>query len=244
MSNNGHGREKEILELLPKENSWEQIIYQVVAMNNIDPWNIDLNVLSKGFADHIMNVEELDFRVSAKWVIIAAVLLRMKSDYIKIMKMDREPAEDEFMDLDDLEDTELGEIDTDVHADDVDPIEVSPKRKPIRMITITELVDSLKRVLASEKRRDLKIRKARGKISIKTDDIAVRIENLYSKISSMLNGMKDNKVAFSSIVDKWERERIIDHFMPLMHLENDRKVRCTQKEMFDEIMIKRRDAIS
>ena len=68
-----------------------------------------------------------------------------------------------------------------------------------------------------------------------------RIEKLYSKISSMLNGMKDNKVTFSSIVDKWERERIIDHFMPLMHLENEKKVMCTQKEMFDEILIKRRD---
>ena len=29
------GAEKEILELIPRENSWEQIIYQVVAMNSI-----------------------------------------------------------------------------------------------------------------------------------------------------------------------------------------------------------------
>jgi len=241
MDNNGHCREKEILELIPKENSWEQIIYQVVAMNSLDPWNLDLNALSKGFADQIMSMEEMDFRVPAKWVIIAAVLLRMKSDHIKIMKMDREPVEDEFMDLDCLEDTGIEYTGTDVHADDIDPIEVAVKRKPIRRVTITELVGSLKRVLASEKRRDMKIMKARGKIKIRTDDIAVRIDNLYSKISGMLSRMDDNKLTFSSLVDKWEKGHVIDTFMPLVHLDNEKKVECTQKRMFDEIFIKRRE---
>ncbi len=241
MGNNGHGREKEILELIPKENSWEQIIYKVVAMNDLDPWNLDLNVLSKGFADHIMSIEEIDFRVPAKWVIIAAVLLRMKSDYIKIMKMDREPEED-FMDFEDMEDTEMEEIDVDIHADDVDPIDAAPRRKPVRRVTVTELVDSLRRVLSSERRRELRVKKARGKISIRTDDIAVRIEKLYSRISDMLNGMKDNKVTFSSLVDKWERDKIIDQFMPLMHLDNQKKIECTQREIFDEILIKKKPA--
>jgi segregation and condensation protein A len=241
MENNGHGTEKEILELIPKENSWEQIIYQVVAMNSLDPWNLDLNVLSKGFADYIMSIGELDFRVPAKWVMIAAVLLRMKSDYIKIMKMDRMP-EDEFMDLGELEDTEIEDIGNEFHDEDIDPIEVAAKRKPIRRITITELVDSLRRVLASEKRRDIKIRKARGRISIKTDDIAVRIENLYSKITSMLNTVKAKNVPFSSLVDKWEREHVIETFMPLIHLDNQNKIECNQKEMFEEIFIRKRDA--
>jgi chromatin segregation and condensation protein Rec8/ScpA/Scc1 (kleisin family) len=241
MENNGH-KEKEILELIPKENSWEQIIYQVVAINDLDPWNLDLNALSRGFAEYIASIEELDFRVPAKWIMIAAVLLRMKSDYIKVMKMDSVP-QDEFMDLNELEDAEIEDIDaTELQADDVEPIGVTARRKPVRRITVTELVDSLRRVLASEHRRELKVRKARGKISIRTDDIAVRIDKLYSRISDMLNGMRDKKVAFSSVVDKWERGSIIDHFMPLMHLDNQRKVECAQKEIFDEIFIRKKAA--
>jgi segregation and condensation protein A len=244
MGNNGHGKENEILEMIPRENSWEQIIYQVVAMNNLDPWNLDLNALSRGFADHIMSLEEVDFRIPAKWIIIAAVLLRMKSDYIKIMKMDREPDNGEFIDFDELEETEIEDVGPGVLEGDIDPIEVSAKRKPIRAVTITELVDSLKRVLSSEKRRELKVKKARGKIRIKTDDIAVRIENLYSRISNMLSRMNEKRLPFTSLVDKWEKEKVIDAFMPLIHLDNDRKVECTQKEMFDEIFIKRREGAS
>ncbi|UCD03240.1 MAG: hypothetical protein JSV63_01215 [Candidatus Aenigmatarchaeota archaeon] len=242
MENNGH--EKEILDLIPGENSWEQILYQVVAMNNLDPWNLDLNVLSKGFADHIMSLEELDFRIPAKWIIIAAVLLRMKSDYIKIMKMDREPEEGEFIDFDELEETEIEDLGTGILEEDIDPIEVTARRKPIRAITITELVSSLKRVLSSERRRVLKVRKARGKIKIKTDDIAVRIENLYNRISSMLTKMNEKKLPFSSVVDRWEKEKVIDTFVPLIHLDNDRKIECRQKDMFDEIFIKKREDIS
>ena len=240
--NNGHEKEMEILGLIPGESSWEHIIYQVVAMNELDPWNIDITKLSKGFSEHISSLEELDFRAPAKWVIIAAVLLRMKSDYIKIMKMDRDPVPEEFMDIEELDDEEIESIGAEIDEADVDPIDVSSKRKPIRRITVNELVDSLRKVLATEKRRDLKMRTARGKIKIRTDDIGVRIEKLYGKINSMINALSnEKKVKFSDLVEKWEREHVIETFMPLIHLDNENKIECTQKEIFDEIYIKRKE---
>ncbi len=241
--NNGHEKEMEILGLIPGESSWEQIIYQVVAMNELDPWNLDITKLSTGFSEHISSLDELDFRVPAKWVIIAAVLLRMKSDYIKIMKMDRDPEPEGFIDMEELDDEEIESIGNEIDENDVDPIAVSSKRKPIRRITLNELVDSLRRVLATEKRRDLKLKKARGKIKIRTDDIGLRIEKLYGRITMMINSLsRENSVKFSDLVEKWEKENVIDTFMPLIHLDNDNKVECTQKEMFDEIYIKRKDA--
>ena len=235
------GAEKEILELIPRENSWEQIIYQVVAMNSLDPWNLDLSVLSRGFADRIAALEEVDFRIPAKWVMIAAVLLRMKSDYIKILKMDREPGPDEFSGLEDMDAELLGEAE-DLPHPEVDPIETAAKRRPVRRITVTELVDSLRRVLASEKRRDLRVRRMRGKISIATDDIAARIESLYGRITAMLGRMDQDELRFSKLVGKWERQNVIDHFMPLVHLDNEKKIECVQKNMFDEIFIRSRKA--
>jgi len=239
--NNGHnGKERQILDLIPKEGSWEQIIYQVVAMENLDPWDIDLTALAVGFADYVKSLRELDFRIPAKWVIIAAVLLRMKSDYLKILKMDGHGADEALADLEDA--GELAEIEAVTETIQVNPIDAIPKRKPVRRVTLNELVNSLRNVLASEKRRDDRIVERRGKVKINDEDIGKRIESLYSRITGILGRIKDEEVKFSRVVEHWNRAEVVDAFLPLIHLDNDKKVECRQPEMFEEIFIKKRGA--
>jgi segregation and condensation protein A len=229
--------EGDILELIKQENSWEQILYDVVAIQNMDPWNLDIMLLSKGFADYISGIKELDFRIPAKWVIIACILLRMKSDHIKILKMDEDP--DEYMDLDELE--ELAEIEeAEVERLELDPLEAVPKRKPVRQVTITELVSSLKKVIKAEKRRELRIQKRKDKVKISSDDITRRIDNLYSKIGDMLTTIRENEVKFSKLVGQWKRGKVVDTFLPLVHLDHEKKVACRQDKIFEEIFIKKR----
>jgi segregation and condensation protein A len=233
--------EKDILDLIKQENSWEQVLYQVVALESMDPWNLDINLLARGFADYVSVVKELDFRIPAKWVIIASILLRMKSDYIKILKMDEEAGEgDEFMDLEELEEmAELEEAESELEAD-VGPIEAVPKRKPIRRVTITELVDSLKKVVQTENRREVKLQQRRNKINISNEDITRRIDNLYKKIGNMLTIIKENEIKFSKLVGRWKRGKVVDTFLPLVHLDHEKKVACRQDKIFKEIFIKKR----
>jgi segregation and condensation protein A len=233
--------EKDILDLIKQENSWEQVLYQVVALESMDPWNLDINLLARGFADYVSVVKELDFRIPAKWVIIASILLRMKSDYIKILKMDEEAGEgDEFMDLEELEEmAELEEAESELEAD-VGPIEAVPKRKPIRRVTITELVDSLKKVVQTENRREVKLQQRRNKINISNEDITRRIDNLYKKIGDMLTIIKENEIKFSKLVGRWKRGKVVDTFLPLVHLDHEKKVACRQDKIFKEIFIKKR----
>ncbi len=229
--------EGDILKLIKQENSWEQILYDVVAIQNMDPWNLDILLLSRGFADYISGIKELDFRIPAKWVIIACILLRMKSDHIKILKMDEDA--DEFMDLDELE--ELAELEeAEVERLDLDPLEAVPRRKPVRQVTITELVSSLKKVIKAEKRRELRIQKRKDRIKISSDDITRRIDNLYSKIGDMLTTIRENEVKFSKLVGHWERGKVVDTFLPLVHLDHEKKVACRQERIFEEIFIKKR----
>ncbi|MFH0956453.1 MAG: hypothetical protein V1813_01175 [Candidatus Aenigmatarchaeota archaeon] len=240
----GNGWEREMLDLMQKENSWEQILYQVVAMKDLDPWSLDVCVLSKGFSEYIATLSDVDFRVPAKWVMISAVLVRMQSDHIRILKVDKGP-EDEFMGLDELDALGGGAEDfiggREIGRDDIMPMEAAHKRMPVRRITINELVDSLRKVLATGERREEDIRNRMGRVNISTEDIAARIEGLYKRITGMLGKLDDGgEIRFSDLVGKWERGNVIDHFMPLIHLDNDRKVRCTQKEMFNEIFIKGR----
>jgi chromatin segregation and condensation protein Rec8/ScpA/Scc1 (kleisin family) len=190
------------------------------------------------------SLQELDFRVPAKWVMISAVLLRMKSDQIRILRMDSVP-DDGFYGMDEAdalgaggEDfvTPMGEL----RREDIVPISAAPMRMPVRKVTITELVDSLRRVIASGERREEDIRERIGRVSISTDDIAARIEGLYKRITGMLGGADSGQITFSELVGRWEKGNVIDHFMPLVHLDNDRKVECRQKEMFSEIFIRGR----
>jgi hypothetical protein len=39
--------EKDIMELITSEYSWEQIIYKIIAWEGMDPWNLDLSLLSR-----------------------------------------------------------------------------------------------------------------------------------------------------------------------------------------------------
>lgn len=231
--------EEDILELIKKDNSWEQVIYQVVALENLDPWNLDINILCGGFAEYVSTIKELDFRIPAKWVIIASMLLRMKSDCIKILKMDEDIEEEqEFMDWEEIE--EMADAQQAESKIDMDPIDVVVKRKPIRKVTISELVGSLRNVLKANKRKQDKHQERKERIKINQEDFSKRIDNLYKKIGNMFTKIKQNEIRFTNLVGSWKRGQIIDTFLPLIHLDNESKVICKQKEIFEEILIKKK----
>ena len=58
-----------------------------------------------------------------------------------------------------------------------------------------------------------------------------------SGIDSLLLNLKSDKVEFSKLVGKWEREEIVKHFMPLLHLSKRQKVGTNQEDFFKEILI-------
>ena len=76
--------EENILKMIIEKESWEEIIYYIVNVENLDPWNVDLVKLTDRFLNFINNVKELDFRIPAKIVFVVAVLLRLKADNLSI----------------------------------------------------------------------------------------------------------------------------------------------------------------
>lgn len=228
-------KENDIMQLITSEYSWEQVIYKIIAWEGLDPWDLDLIALSKGFMNYLVKIEELDFKVPAKYVIIAAVLLRMKSDHLQ------------FIDLSTSQDEEMDELESEIEAGqeqaesqrfDVTPITTPPKRYTRRKVMVDELITALRRALGTEERRE-KMFKARGKIEIRHEDISERIAELYKRINELLNQLKGEEVIFSRLVPKWKRERIVETFLPLVYLNNQGKVQCRQEEMFREIYIRR-----
>ncbi len=225
--------EKNIVDLISKDYSWEQIIYQIVAWEGIDPWNVNIVSLSDAFLKFIDKVKELDFRVPAKYIIISSVLLRMKSDHL------------DFLDI--ISGGEIMYEEANGHGEikererfEINPITLPIRRMPKRKIAVSELVDALKRALKTEERREIKGIRARKQIVINEEDITKRIEELYSRINGLITSMKGEEITFSKLVSKWDRKEVADTFLPLVYLDHNKKVECRQEKFFDEIFIKKR----
>lgn len=224
--------EKNIMDLVTQDYSWEQIIYKIVAWEGMDPWDLDLVHFSSSFTKYIEKIKELDFKIPAKYIIIVATLLKMKSDHLHLI--------DHINQLDGQEDDvfEVEQANKETSFE-INPITMPHKRRPNRRITIQELVSSLRKAITTEQRRTSRIARAKAPIKISRKDISTSIANLYERINSIMNKLKNDEVKFSDVVDKWERKNIIDNFLPLLHLDNEQKVDCRQEDMFEEILIKK-----
>lgn len=220
--------EEALLKAIIEKESWEDVIYYIVNVEKLDPWEVDLIRLTDKFIEFIHSAKELDFRIPAKIIFVAVILLRLKADYLAIL----EEEEEETKETRPFE--ELG----------IDPnliqLGYPIRRIPKRQITLEELVAALKKALAVERRRAERLKKVRTKLKAQValeEDITIRIERIMREIEEGLKRSKLGKVGFRQIVEEWKRNKIIDHFIPLLHLEFDNRIKTEQIKWFKEIWI-------
>lgn len=74
------------------EVTWQQLLTNLVKKDKMDPWDLDVSLLTKRYIGMIKKMKELDFRVSGKVVLAAAILLKLKSNRLlgeEIDELDR-----------------------------------------------------------------------------------------------------------------------------------------------------------
>jgi segregation and condensation protein A len=222
--------EENILKMVIEKENWEEVIYYIVSLENINPWDVDLVKLTESFLRFIKNIEELDFRIPAKVIFVAAILLRLKSDNLSIFE--EEDTSDMLKEQKPF--AELG----------IDPNLVQlgypMKRVPKRQVTLDELITALRKALAVKDRKTERVIVARGQlenIGMDEEDLTKKIEDMMKEIDELTG--TQGKIEFSKIVKQWKREKIVDKFIPLLHLESDKKIECEQEDYFKEIYIQR-----
>ena len=221
------------------EITWQSIIYDLVRTGEMDPWDIDVSVLSKRYLETLKTLKEAHFLISGKVVLAAAILLRIKSDKLvteKIANLDSQLfSQGEIEDLDNFE-------------DNIERIKLlgNPRltiKTPLarkRKVSLNDLMGALQRALEVDQRRTLKrLREeehlSKVKIPEKKVDISVLIKELYTKISDLFS--KKPTLTFSELVPGGRREDKIITFIPMLHLVNHGKIDIEQKEHFGEIDI-------
>jgi len=224
-----------------KDPSWQGIIYELVASEQLDPWNIDITTLCKSYFEKIKELEQTNFQVSSKMLLAASLLLRIKSE-ILLHKYIREidnvlfPKEDEIRKI--IERIEINE-------DEV-PI-LSPKTPLPRFkkVTLQELIDALDVAIKTESRRiDKEIQKKQAERLSHVDipkfkriNIKERIRHFYAKVLSGFKNKKGEvKLSYSHFTGTNKEERIAC-FLPMLYLSNNGRVWLEQEGHFQEIYL-------
>jgi len=225
--------EEELLKKIIEKQSWEDIIYYIVSIENLDPWNLDLVKLADSFIAFIKRVKDLDFRIPAKVVFIAVILLKLKVE--TLLRKEEEKVEQAMKEEKRIEIPDI----------DLDSIKLAPplKRLPKTQVTVEDLIHALKKVVEFRERKYRREFFARRRVekNIGVEDVEKRIEKVLYKIEEKIKEGRE-KINFKELVEEWNREKIIFYFTPLLHLEMKRKIETEQEEPFKDLYIKKKEA--
>ncbi len=211
--------EQQVIQTIILGSDWQEVLTTLVAEMGMDPLSVDLVKLADVFRIYLERLKKFDFRIPARFILVAAILLRMKAELL-------------------LEEEEEKIIKTSqVEALNIDvPMLLPPiTRKPTRKVTLNELVTALNKAFEFQERKEgkkLRMRRAIERLIEPEEDIEVRIKEIYEEIVSR------KSMTFSQLVPAWKKMEIVQTFMPLLHLDQRGMVVCEQEEMFKEIFIR------
>ena len=232
-----HDRIFSILFSKTDEITWQSIIYELVKTEQMDPWDIDVSILTQKYIEMLKSLKEHDFRVSGKVLLAAAILLKMKSN--KLVGEDLSELDRLLIGVEE-EMEELG-FDETVPIEKLTEIPTLIPRTPQprkRKVSIFDLVEALERALEVKKRRLLhSIPPMNVEAPKKKRDITQIIRDVYGKIKLFfINTIKD-KLTFSKLLPSESKEDKVYTFIPLLHLAQQNKIELVQETPFGEIEV-------
>ncbi|AIU70713.1 chromosome segregation protein ScpA [Thermococcus eurythermalis] len=201
------------------------ILLQLVQMGRVDPWNIDIVDLTEKYIQRLREMKELDLRVSARAILAASILVRMKSE---ALLQEEEEGEEE--------DSEEERI----------RVEVEPLAPPLRRVeryyTFDDLIEALMDALEEAERRKPRKKKREEieeEVFVVEDfrvDIEKHVNRLYEIVKKMYAETR-KPIRFWDLVFDNTPKVIARTFLYLLFLANMGKVDLVQEEPFGEILV-------
>ncbi|MBN2566820.1 segregation/condensation protein A [Candidatus Woesearchaeota archaeon] len=238
--------EDKIFSMLINEDelTWQEMIFDLVRTEQMNPWDIDVSLIAAKFLETIKKLQELDFRVSGKVLLAAAILLRLKSNRLvaeDLEEFDRliassEQTEQEF--YDELMEEYEGQFIPQSSEERPTLVPRTPQPRK-RKVSIYDLVEALGKALEVKKRRDLNRIPDAPDINLVDNPMNITsvIRSVYRQIRSYFIQKKGATLTFTQLLPSDSKEDKVYTFVPLLHLDNQRKVDLLQKVSFGEIGI-------
>lgn len=235
---------------------WQAIIYDLINTEQLDPWDIDIIILTEKYFERVLELEKeiadsdeleiTDFYASSKVLLAAALLLRIKSEFL-LNRHIKSIDEILFGKKEDKKSI-MGRIEID--EEDL-PILIPKTPLPrARRVTLTELMNALNNAIDTESRRikrEVSIKRAQKLSEVDFPkfnriDLKDRIRHFYARVlislkKKAVNPEKHmNKIGYSDLIGKGREEKLAS-FLPLLHLSNTQKLWLEQEKHLEEIWI-------
>jgi len=221
------------LERMVTKPTWKEILLDLIASDAVDPWNIDLVVLSDAFLKRIKEMEKLDFVVPANVILAAAILLKYKSNYLKFLNYQSE--------LTDF----APEVDG--AGDGSEPLPVltlSSRIPPKRQITIDDLLGEMERMIKYDTTERVSV--PRGSI-VEMVDLELPERDIEQDMAGVLDRVRagadsEGWSLFSRLTDGYDLRKTVYTLLCLLHLVQNESVDLRQDVFFGELFIRLRPA--
>ena len=227
------------------DNSWRDFLFDIINKHGLNPWDLDISLFTKSYLESIKNLKNIDFNISAKFLVISIYLLKMKSkellqnDIKNFEEFERETEESDFEDFPE-------EFENGFEKKKTYKIKLRNPFERKKKVSIFELIKELETTLKNSEikkqraleRKILSQEKYEGPIfEKKTKNLKDLLIELIEEIEFHLNKMGHLK--FSMLVDKKKHTKIniLEKFIPLLHLSNQNKIILEQNKHFGEIHI-------
>jgi len=213
--------------------TWREMLLDLVATKQLDPWNIDIIEITEGYLERIRKLEMHDLRVPANLILAAAILLRFKSAALRF--------EEEVQVVD-----EQTYVDEDAEPSIIPVLELKTRIPPTRMVTLDELLLAMEKVFNDQKKREDNAAKIEIptiiNIQLPEFNMEQRMEEIYKRVVSGRDS--EGLTTFTGILNEKTPYEVIATLMPILHLVQDRRLSIFQEEFFGEIFIRVKEAAS
>jgi segregation and condensation protein A len=233
-----------------------EILLRMAENGEIDPWNIDIVLVTDRFLGELERRRELDLRISGRTLLYASILLRMKSDLLieqsPVVEADDSPEEvyDEELFFDG--DPGAGELGS--HPGPIEALEreiqrrIKRKEFRTRPVTLYELITQLKLAEKEERRRQRRKHLPfddEDSLVLADDVVEIAHDEAYEEVSTTLHSTLllldpegSSPVPLSLIASEMGCA-LYDVYIPILFLMLDDRVDIIQEEFYGEILVAR-----
>ncbi|MEM3399658.1 MAG: ScpA family protein [Candidatus Micrarchaeia archaeon] len=215
------------LENIVAQPTWKEVLIDLVYSEKLDPWNIDIVEITERYIEKISKMQTLDLRIPANLVLAASILLRFKSDALKLEEEEQVVEEETYIEMD-------------KPPIEVPILSIKTRIPPRRRLTLAELVMALDEVFQTMKKRMEErvipeVNLPPMQFKLPEYDIEEKMKEILEKSKSLAD--TEGLLTFSSLLKEKTASEIILTLLPVLHLAQKRLISITQEEFYGEIFI-------